>query len=297
MTILQMRYFVAVCENGSLSQASKVLFLTQPTLSMAINQLEKEFNLVLFERKNNSMILTKEGEYFYDNAKAILESISSFEKSLLEISEDKQSIRIGVPPMIGSFLFPKIYNEYITLNPGVKFEIWEEGSLSIRNKIQQKSLDLGFSILNDSANEQYEKETILETELLFCVAKDNPLSSRSKLTIEDIKNEPIMLMKEGFFQNRLINQLYNDVQVNPKIILVSSQLSVIRNFVKMNVGSAFLMKELVDPSDSSIIGIPFSEGLKINIGIIYRKDAKMPSAAMDFINFSKRYKKEYKKNL
>ncbi len=285
MTILQMKYFVAVCESGSLSLASKQLFVTQPALSSAVKELEKTYNLKLFNRKNNGLVLTEDGEFFYQQAKQLLELFGMFERDLKNLSDHKYTIRIGVPPMIGSFLFPKIYNQYMATHPDARFEIWEEGSLAIRKKIQNKSLDIGFSILNDSANEHYHKELIIETELLYCVSKDNPISKKKEVTIKDIKDESIILMKEGFFQNQLINNMYADVRENPKIVLVSSQLSVIRNFVKMNAGGAFLMKELVDEKDASIVGIPFKSRLKLNIGLIWQKDAELRAGAQAFINF------------
>jgi DNA-binding transcriptional LysR family regulator len=207
------------------------------------------------------------------------------DKDLKDLAQNKYTIRIGVPPMIGSFLFPKIYSQYMQLHPDAKFEIWEEGSLSIRKKIQNKTLDIGFSILNDSANEHYEKEYILETELLYCVNKENPISKKSSLTIEDIKDESIILLREGFFQNQLINQMYMEVHQEPKIILVSSQLSVIRNFVIMNAGGAFLMKELVDASDDTIVGLPFTNKLILKIGLIWQKEAQLHKGALEFIRF------------
>jgi DNA-binding transcriptional LysR family regulator len=285
MTLLQMKYFIAVCDNGSLTSASKSLFVTQPALSSAINQLEKEYNLKLFERKNNGLILTKEGEFFYEKAKLLLNDYDIFDKDLKDLAQNKYTIRIGVPPMIGSFLFPKIYQQYMIINPDALFEIWEEGSLSIRKKIQNKNLDIGFSILNDSSNEHYEKEYILDTELLYCVSKNNPISNKTSLTIDDIKDEKIFLLREGFFQNQLINQMYLEVEKEPKIILVSSQLSVIRNFVKMNAGGAFLMKELIDQNDDTIIGIPFLVPLTLKIGLIWQKEAELHKGAQQFIQF------------
>lgn len=287
MTILQMKYFIAVCVNGSLTAASKALFITQPALSTAINQIELEYNLKLFERKNHGLVLTSDGEFFYDKAKKLLDNFEILEKDLRDLAEQKQTIRIGVPPMIGSFLFPKIYHQYVLSHPNAKFEIWEDGSLSIRQKIQNRVLDIGFSILNDSENEGYEKELILETELLYCVHRDNHLSAYQTLSINDIKDERIILFKEGFFQNKLINQLYRDVQQEPNIILVSSQLSVIRNFVKMQAGGAFLMRELLDQEDTSIVGIPFVNKLTIKVGLIWQKDAKLHKGALEFIKFMK----------
>lgn len=289
MTLLKMKYYITICESGSLTAASKTLFVTQPALSSMIQQLEKEYNLKLFERKNHGLFLTKDGEFLYKKAKELVDAYETLDKDLKDIAQSKYTIRIGVPPMIGSFLFPKIYREYIEKHPDAKFEIWEEGSLTIRKKIQNKSLDIGFSILNDNANEHYEKEDIIETELLYCVNKENPISKKTSLTIEDIKNESIILLREGFFQNQLINQMYVDVHQDPKIILISSQLSVIRNFVKMNAGGAFLMRELLDSNDSEIIGIPFKNKLILRIGLIWQKETQLHLGALDFINFLRKH--------
>jgi DNA-binding transcriptional LysR family regulator len=285
VTILQLKYFVTVCENQSLTTAAKTLFMTQPALSSAMNLLEEEFHLKLFERKNHGLILTPDGEFLYDKAKQLLQSFETLEKDLIDLSHHQYTVRIGVPPMIGSFLFPKIYQRYMQAHPDAKFEIWEEGSLTIRKKIQQGSLAVGFSILNDSTHEHYEKHIMLQTELLYCVSKHNPIHQKTDVTIEDIQNENIILLKEGFFQNHLINQMYAEVQQVPKIVLVSAQLSVIRNFIKMNAGGAFLMKELLDPHDHDIIGVPFQKKLHLQIGLIWQKDAQLHKGAIRFIQF------------
>lgn len=287
MTLLQLKYFVEVCNHGSFSLASKVLYVTQPALSSSINQLEKEYNLKLFERKSKGLVLTKDGEFFYEKAKIILEGVDIFERDLRDLSHKQTTIRIGVPPMIGSFMFPKIYNDYVLSHMNAKFEIWEEGSLSIRSKIMNKTLDLGFSILNDSEHEQYAREVILETELVYCVSSKNPLSKKTSLAIDDIKYEPIMLMREGFFQTRLIKSMFNDIGVEPNIVFVSSQISVLRNFVKMNVGGAFLIKELVDKEDDTIIGVPFSDKITLKIGLLWQKDIDLHSGAQEFVKYIK----------
>lgn len=287
MTLNRLRYFVEICNQGSLSHASKVLYVSQPALSSAIKQMENEYNVTLFERKNNSLFLTEIGEFFYDRAKAILDSVNMLEKDLKLLSNKVSNIRIGVPPMIGSFLFPKIYDKYSANHENTKFEIWEEGSLSIRSRILNRTLNVGFSITNDSDEDMFNKEIILDTEYLYCVSKNHPLAKKSFVTIEDIKYEPIVLMREGAFQNRLITEMYAKVGHKPNIALISSQISVLRNFIKNELGNALLIKELLDPSDDAIVGVPFKEKLSLKIGLLWRKEAKLTSEAYEFIEYVK----------
>lgn len=290
MTIVQLNYFIAVCDHGSLNMAAKKLFVTQPSLTSAINLLEKEFNLKLFHRSKGGLTLTNEGSYFYERAKLLIESVTNFKKDLEDLSKEKYTVRIGVPPMIGSFLFPKIHSGFIKEHPDANFEIWEEGSLKIRKMIQNKELDVGFSILNEAGQENYNREVLLETELYFCVSKDSPIAKRKVLTVNDIIDQPVILMREGYYQNQLITSMFADSQKKLNIILVSSQLSVILNFVKANAGGAFLMKELIDPRDDSLVGIPLSSPLKLSVGLIWQKDTMLHKGAIEFLNYFKNLK-------
>ncbi|MGD9910260.1 MAG: LysR family transcriptional regulator [Candidatus Izemoplasmatales bacterium] len=287
MRLLQLKYFVETCNSGSFSQASKVLFVTQPALSTAISNLETEFGIKLFNRTRYTLTLTKEGEIFYERAKILLDSLENFEKDMKDIANNVVTIRVGVPPMIGSFLFPTIYNRYVMEHVGAHFEIWEDGSLNIRKKILNRGLDIGFSILNESEHEQYNRYVMLETELEYCVSVDNPLSKKQSITIEDIKDEPVVMMKEGFYQTRLINNMYREIEAEPNIVVVSSQISVLRNFVKMNLGGAFLIRELIDKDDKTIVGIPFTNPIVIKIGLLWQKNIELSSNVQEFIQYIK----------
>lgn len=289
MTLRQLEYFVAVCEHGSFSEASKNLYVTQPTISIAITTLENEFKVPLFNRNKNVITVTEEGKFLYERSKTILKSVNNLSQDMTDLSENSFTIRVGVPPMIGSFLFPTIYKEYLAIKPTAKFDILEDGSLGIRSKIMSQDLDIGFSIVNNYVG-YYNTLILLETELIYCVSKDNPLASKEALDIDDIKNEKIMLMREGSYKNFLINNIFNKVDLQPNITLISSQLSVLKEFIKMDSAGAFLIKELVDPSDDSIVGIPFKEKLDIKIGLIWSKETVLHNEAIKFIEFIAEHK-------
>lgn len=284
MTLRQLEYFVAVFETGSFSEASKALHVSQPAISTAITSLEQEFKVPLFNRNKNSIVPTKEGLFLYERSKNILSNVTNLNQDIKDLSENSFTIRVGVPPMIGLFLFPKIYKEYKDIKSNVRFDILEAGSIEIRNKILNQDLDLGFSIVNNFS-EQYNKLVILETELMYCVSSDNKLANKEIVDIQDIRNEDIMIMREGSYQNQLINQMFENIGLTRNITLVSSQLTVLREFVKMNSGGAFLIKELIDPNDKSIVGIPFKQKLKIQIGLIWGKESILHNEAIKFIEY------------
>ncbi len=290
MKVSQMKYFVAVCEYGTVNLASKALFVTQPTISTSIALIEKEYNIKLFNRKQKSLELTDNGKFFYKRAKLLLEMHEKFENDLRDLSTKDQVITIGMPPMIGSFLFPKIYNDYTLKNIDTKFEIIEEGSLKIRKKVAEKSLDLGFSIINESLydeNKLYEVEVVYEAELMFCVSKNNRLAKYKDVTFDDIKDEPIVMMNKGYYQTKLVLDRFAKAEVEPNITLKTSQLSVLANFVRMDLGGAFLLKELIDPNDESIVAIPFKDKAILKIGLLWQKDIELHVSKLNFVKYIK----------
>jgi hypothetical protein len=97
-------------------------------------------------------------------------------------------------------------------------------------------------------------------------------------------------MKEGSFQNQFIHHLYASANKEPKVVLYSSQLNTIKKFISLNTGGAFLFKELIDNNEPDIVGIPLSEEFKIQIGLIWAKNAKPDKSQILLINFLKKWK-------
>jgi DNA-binding transcriptional LysR family regulator len=283
MTFNQLLYFVYAYELRSINSASKKLSISQPTISLSIKNLEQELSVELFDRSNNSFQSTAAGDFLYIKAKEILYKVDDLRKDISDYKTNVFTIKIGIGPMIGTILFPQIYKEFHSLNPNFRFEIQESGSLNIKTRVIEKSLDMGMVLLDTNERETYNIHHILKTELVFCVSSQNHLASKKTITVEDIKNEPIILMKEGSFQNPLVNQMYSDAGFKPRVLLYSSQPSVIKNFVSMNAGGAFLVREFITSNDRDVVGIPFEKPIELNIGLIWSKDAKLHKQARMFV--------------
>lgn len=128
MKLYQLRYFTAVCRYGYVTRAAEELHVTQPSVSSAIKELEDEFSVNLFHRINNRLSPTKEGLYFLDQATKILELADSTTSMMEELGSRKKQIKIGIPPMIGTFLFPKLFTAFRKKYPNIDLELVEGGS-------------------------------------------------------------------------------------------------------------------------------------------------------------------------
>ena len=112
MNLTQLKYFYAVCEYKTISKAAEHLFITQPSLSNAIKELEREFGVTLFVRRYKGIELTKEGETLFKMGKELLTQFEHTEHIMKEMGKERKILRLGIPPMIGSLILPDIYNVF-----------------------------------------------------------------------------------------------------------------------------------------------------------------------------------------
>lgn len=288
MKLIQLRYFEGVCKYGNITKAAKELHVSQPSITSSIQELEGEFGVNLFHRHGKRLILTQEGEFFLKQVESVLEKVDTLEETMKDLGGRNNHIRIGVPPMIGTFLFPDMFIEFNKMYPYIDLEIQEYGSLQTKKQVEEELVDLAIVILDEQTEDAFNSLPIASTQLVYCVAKRNPLSKMTTINIHEIKKHPMVLMKSDSFQNAVINKRFQEFGINPKVLLYSNQLYTIKRFVQHNNIGAFLFEEII-VNDPDVVGIPFDPPIPITIGLIWKKDRYMYSSATDFINFTKQY--------
>ena len=142
MTLNQLRYFCTASRCHSITKAAEELYVTQPTVSMAIRDLEVEFGITLFYRKGNQLILTVEGETLYEKATYILQYCSELQADCFGLSKVKPPLRIGIPPMLSTVFFPELLDAFLKKFPDVPVVLEEYGSVRACNLVQNDTLDL-----------------------------------------------------------------------------------------------------------------------------------------------------------
>lgn len=288
MKLIQLRYFQGICRYGSVTKAAKELHISQPSVTSSIQELESELGVNLFHRHGKRLILTQEGEFFLKQAENILERVDTLEETMKDLGGRNNHIRIGVPPMIGTFLFPDMFNEFNKMYPYINLEIQEYGSQQTKQQVEEELIDLAIVVLDEQTEERFHYLPIISTQLVYCVDYGNPLSKMKTINISEIGRQPLILMKSDSFQNVVINQKFEEAGIKPNVLFYSNQLYTIKRFVQHNNIGAFLFEEII-LHDSDIVGIPFDPPIPIPIGLIWKKDKYMYSSATDFINFTKKY--------
>ncbi len=289
MKLLQMKYFQTVCRYGSITKAAEELFVSQPTISFCIKELESEFGVRLFHRRHNRLQLTVEGSYFLDKINYILQSVDALAVQMKNMGNNRNHVKIAVPAMISTFLFPQIFNAYSKTYPEVELEMLETGSLQVRKLVDASSVDLGITIRDDVVDDTYNELPLVSTELVFCVSRKHPLADRKQISFKELSDEHIILFKADSYQNIFIKRAFSEAGVEPNIMLYSSQLYTIKQFLSYGNVGAFLYRQVAE-MDKDLVCIPLEQPIIQDIALIWTKNGNLYSDSENFIQFAKQLK-------
>lgn len=284
MDLRQMEYFQMVCRLNNLTRAAERLHVAQPAISVAMQKLEEELGVQLFSRSQKQFTLTTEGQVFLARVEDIL---SRTQDAILEMHEYRElrkgTIKLGVPPMIGSYLFPHIFAGFKQVYPSLDLSVIEEGSLAIRGMLERDELDLGI-VITCHMSPLLQSELITGGEILVCLSPFHPLAGVEKVDFAQLRQEPFILLKEDTYHRQVILQQCKRHNFEPNIILASSQIDTIRGLVARGVGISFLF-DVVARKDPQIQCVPLSEPLCIEIGLAWKKDRYFSKASQAFLDY------------
>ena len=117
MTLNQLRYFCTAARCHSITQAAKLMFVTQPAVSSAIRELETEFSVKLFSFTNNRLELTVEGEQLYERAASLLDASDDLQFQFQDASRRRPTVRLGTPPNLSAVFFPELLDAFHAAHP------------------------------------------------------------------------------------------------------------------------------------------------------------------------------------
>lgn len=206
MTLVQLEYVLAVATYKNFTLAADKSFVTQPTLSMQIQKLEKELDIEIFDRSAHPIQLTKIGEKVVEQAKVILKEAKRMpqlvyeEKGLME-----GSFNIGVIPTMLPTLVPLFYKTFKEKHPKTNLIIRELQTDEIVKQLNDGTLDFGLVVTPLNEDKIVERNLFYEP-LVAYVPPQHPLHNQSIISKDDLDIDDILLLKEGHcFRNNVMN--------------------------------------------------------------------------------------------
>jgi len=284
MNLRQLEIFLAVAEQQSFIKASNKLFIAQSAVSIAIRKLEQELDLKLFNRSNKQVELTDEGEVLRRHATNIMLQSAQAKLELAEMGDLKRGeVRLGVPAMLASYYFPPFLVKFKQHYPDIKITIIDEGTKLIHRHLEEGVIDMGIVSL-DVPREEMESHPIIHEEMLLCLPREHPLAQRKSIRFSELKDQTLILYREGYFLREVVNRLCEQHGLEPRIGFEVNLVQLMKTLVLSGLGVSFCLQSVLN-EESELIGVPFKPRLKLNLGIAWKKNTYLSKANRAFADF------------
>ena len=195
MTLRHLNIFVAVADYGSMSAAAAHLYLSQPTVSQAIRELEKHYNGLLFERLGKKLYLTERGKLLLPRARELVHQFEETEELMLNQGQSS-TLKLGSTITVGTCLTPFLIPELQKSCPEVKVSSYVSNTREIEQKLLRSELDVGI-VEGEILSSDLIVLPIVEDCLVLAVGKEHPLYERKILKVQDLKDQQFAMREQG----------------------------------------------------------------------------------------------------
>ena len=284
MDIRTLRYFVEVVRQQSFTRAAEKLFVTQPTISKMLKNLEDELNCTLLIRDGRKLLLTDTGRVVFERGLAILGEFRQLEAELSDINHlHKGLLRLGIPPMVGMMMAGPI-SLFRQRYPGVELKISEFGGLTVQQAVMNGDLDVAMTVLPVEEESGLSTLPLFSHPLCVLVPRSGEWLSVETLDPEQLADHPLLIYNEDFALNRQLMQLFNERNIKPRIAVRSGQWDFLAAMVQAGVGVAILPEPVCQRLDKHTLRwLPLNSTLHWSLGMIWRKGAYLSHSAQAWL--------------
>jgi LysR family hydrogen peroxide-inducible transcriptional activator len=259
MEIHQLRYFVAVAEEGSFSRAAAREHVAQPSLSQQIQKLEAEMDQRLFDRLSRSVVVTEAGKCLLEYARKILVDIAEARRCLDDLKREIAGrLTIGAIPTMAPYVLPELIEKFQTRYPKVDLEILEDTTESLAARLEDGTLDIAImSTCHQSPT--LEPHSLGKEALLVLLPKQHRLAKKKKISWSDLKSEKFLLLHEVHCLSAQVCQLLATHKLRPELALRGAQLATIAQMVATGMGVSLVPQMMVEHDlPSGCVALPFT---------------------------------------
>ncbi|SDB42810.1 LysR family transcriptional regulator [Butyrivibrio sp. INlla16] len=297
MTILQLKYVIAIDEESSMRKAADRLYVSQPGLSSAVRDLEKELGIQIFERVHNGVVTTSAGASFIAYARHAVEQFEIVEEKYLNSKSDKPTFSVSMQHYtIAVNAFIETVKEYDL--DEYQFSIRETQTSEVIEDIKNMKSEIGVIALSDFNKNTFKKiftDASLEFHELFTrntyvyLRKDHPLADKEELSLEELSDYPCMVFDQGdntsFYYREEALATYD----YKKIISTNERATSIELMLGLNgyaVGAAMLGDSL---NESDLKAVKLKEDETLTFGYITRKGVELSEMGETFVEKLEEY--------
>jgi LysR family nitrogen assimilation transcriptional regulator len=239
MEVRQLKYFVRIVEDGSISRASLFLHIAQPALSKQMNHLESELGVTLLARSVRGVVPTEAGLAVFQHAKALLKQVDATSAIAAQAGGGVAgTVAIGLPWTISSMLGISLFREVRSRIPAVRLEITEGPSSDIAQSLSQGKLDV--AVVFGKGMHVALRTKPLVTESLLLVGAAGSLGSRRRRTLEQVSGLPLLLMSRPNGIREELERIWAEKGITPNVVANLNAPRLLLDAVQSGLGYGIL---------------------------------------------------------
>lgn len=295
MELRHLKYFLTVSRLGSFTKASEELYVTQPTLSHQMRQLETELGCDLLDRSSRSIRLTGAGEIFARYANQAMKEIEDGRAAI----QGYQGLQVGsvVIGAISAFtnnLLPPILSEFSQSYPGIKVKIVELPTGEMQKQIRDGDLAFGLGYGPEST-ELISGEELFREDLMLIVSKRHPLSKSDFVSVKDIARTKLALLSSEYMSRKLIDMAFLETMTAPDIAMEMNSIDAILETIGDSQLATIMTKRMM-LNYKKLVAIPIRPEILRSAAIFRRENANLSPAAQILVDMLiAKYRKHIKK--
>lgn len=289
MELRHIRYFVRAAELLHFTQAAESLFVTQPTLSGHMQQLEQEVGQPLFDRVGRNVRLTEAGRIFLEHAQTILREL---EVGIARMDDlrglSTGSIRLGALMTFGPELLPAWISSFHKSYPKIHIVLTTGTSDYLDEGLRAGAIDLALSII-PSPSDNIESEVLFSQQIHVALAKTHPLASRKEIDMETLESIPLALVTRRWYARRIYDAFFATHGIKPEIVIEVDDLQALVGIISEgNVGG--LLSRMVASRNPNVCLVPIAKSpLAVSYGVMRRVETHRSPAIEVFLDHIKRH--------
>ncbi len=286
MTLRHLEIFVAVSDMGSMTAASERLYISQPTVSQAIMELERYYGTKLFDRMGKKLYRTQAGERLLGYARHVTALVSDMAIQMTQV-EATGVLRIGASATVGIQYLPELVNRFSTEVTGIQIQAVIKNTLDIEQLLLKNELDIGI-VEGDIHSTDLSVRPFFQDELILVCGKGNVLYGKKQIKPIELQSQPYLMREVGSGTRELFEYAMAAQELSWQTVWESNSFESIAAAAKKNIGLAVLSKDLVkedlETGELWHISTPFLS-LKRMWRIAYHKNKYITSGMEKLIAF------------
>ena len=243
MTIRNLEIFTKVAELGSMSATAKKLYITQPSVSLAIAEIEKEYNVKLFDRIGNRLCLTPTGQQLMSYSSNIIQQYKEMELFLKDESHNT-GIRVGATATIGHHIISSIIEHLEKDIPGVKCQVTVASTGIIEERLLRSELDIGF-VEGDISSSLLTVHPVLNDELCVVCSPKHRFYKRNSISLNELENETFIFREKGSGTRAKVENILRENHISYSPLWNCYSFESIKEAVMHNLGITIMSPRVV----------------------------------------------------